>query len=341
MPTKTPTRVRSARRDVPNVVAGRQDGGACWCILLVLTLILLLSTAAPAAAELPAIMVLNIKHEEDAGPGIAKILTELVLQDLTDLKRFRVIGEKDVNQMLNTEQQKQLAGCTGTSCLVELAGAMGTQYTLDGTVGAVGQSSVLSLSLIDVTKAAVVSRKTAVVKGEREQLLESVHKLIAELMAPVLDSARVAGVGAAEAKRNPPVSGPHPPGARKDNDQKQTAVKTVEPGPPMNPYKLWGHVSFWSGLGVVGLGGVFTGLAAGAADDFAAGGMDPVGKRDAIGRNNALAVTCYTLGGALVATGVTLWVLSPGDEAWAKGQKLALIPSVAPGGALMVMTGRW
>jgi hypothetical protein len=69
-------------------------------------------------------MVLNIKHEEDAGPGIAKMLTEIVLQDIYDLKKFRVVGEKDINQMLNTEQRKQLAGCNDTSCLVEIAGTL-------------------------------------------------------------------------------------------------------------------------------------------------------------------------------------------------------------------------
>ena len=182
-----------------------------------MAVLLALMVSAPTLATAPsesltAIMVLNVKHEEEAGPGIAKILTGLVLQDLYDLssssggrKLFRVIGEKDVSQMLNTEQQKQLAGCTDTSCLVELAGAMGTKYTLDGTVGVVGTSNVLSLTLIDVTKAAVISRKTAVVKGDREQLLESVHKLISELMGPVLTS------GA-------PVPEPRPQGARQDND---------------------------------------------------------------------------------------------------------------------------
>ena len=40
------------------------------------------------AAELPGIMVLNIKPEEDASPGLAQILTELVLQNLHNTKRF-------------------------------------------------------------------------------------------------------------------------------------------------------------------------------------------------------------------------------------------------------------
>lgn len=138
-----------------------------------------------AAAELPGIMVLNVKHEEQAGPGLAAILTDLILQDLHDLKTFRVVGAKDIEQMLDTEQRKQLAGCTDTSCLVEIAGAMGTKYTLDSTVGAVGKSNVLSLSVIDVTRAAVVSKKTAVVRGDKEELLGTVYQLIQDLLEPV------------------------------------------------------------------------------------------------------------------------------------------------------------
>ena len=242
--------------------------------VLVLGLALVLAPSVHAG-ELPAIMVLNIKHEEEAGPGIAKILTELVLQDLHDLKKFRVIGEKDVDQLLTTEQRKQLAGCTDTSCLVEIAGAMGTQYTLDGTVGVVGQSNVLSVSLLDVTKAVVVSRKTTVVKGEREQLLESVHKLIADLMAPVM-----VDVGAARAQRGPPAP--------------VQATKTVEY--PMNPYRLWGHVGIWGGLGVVALGGGFTALAKKAADDYNTG-KDIAGTKSNIDNYDATAVTCYVLSG--------------------------------------------
>ena len=51
------------------------------------------------------------------------MLTELLLQDIHDLKKFRVVGEKD-NQMLNSEQRKHSRNFD-TSCLVEIAGAMG------------------------------------------------------------------------------------------------------------------------------------------------------------------------------------------------------------------------
>ena len=108
----------------------------------------------------------------------------------------------------------------------------------------------------------------------------------------------------------------------------------------MNPYKMWGHVSFWSGVGLAGLGGVFTGLAAGAAGDYKAGNS-PAGSRDALDRDNGLAVACYVVGGALLATGVSLWILSPGDDDWSNGHAMTLTPAVTPSGGYLVLAGQW
>ncbi|MBI5528574.1 MAG: hypothetical protein HY897_19760 [Deltaproteobacteria bacterium] len=296
---------------------------------------------APAAhaAELPGIMVLNIKPEEDAGPGIAKILTELVLQELHDLKKFRVVGEKDVDQMLNTEQRKQLAGCTDTSCLVEIAGAMGTQYTLDGTVGVVGSSNVLSLSLIDVTKAVVVSKKTTVVKGEREHLLESVHKLVGELMGPVSESG-AAGVGAAGAKRNPPVrSGPiapPPAGTRPAARMDENPAARAEVAPPMNPYRFWGHVGVWTGAALVATGGIFAILTKGAGDAYKTG-KDPLGSKDDFETYKATAIGTTVAGALLAGAGVTLWLLDPGSNS----PRATLAPQITEGSVGLAVTGGW
>ena len=281
-----------------------------------LVVLAVLPSPVPAnAAELPAVMVLNIKHEEDASSGLAAILTELVLQGVHDLKQFRVVGQKDVNQMLSMEQQKQLAGCSDTSCLVEIAGALGTKYTVDGTIGIVGSSNVLSLTLLDTSKAVVVSRKTTIVKGEREQLLGSVSNLLRDLMEPVSKASgpsRPTTAGAAAA----------------------TQARTA------SPYRLWGHVGVWGGLCSALLGGGFTALAKKGADDYNSG-RDPAGAKGDIGTFNALAVTGYVLGGALAAAGVTLWILDPGDEAWAKGHSVSVAPAAAPGSVGLSLAGRW
>ncbi|MBI5525843.1 MAG: hypothetical protein HY897_05870 [Deltaproteobacteria bacterium] len=289
--------------------------------------LIIFSCLLPAVAgggELSAIMVLNVRPQGKGLAETAGVLTDLVLQDMHDLKRFRVIGQKDVNQMLSIEQQKQLAGCSDTSCLVEIAGAMGTRYTIDGSLGAVGTASVLSLTLVDVSRAEVLAKKTAVVKGQREQLLSEVHKLMKELMEPVLNE-----VG--EPRRSAATSAPV---------SRATPSARTEVSAPMHPYALWGHVSFWSGLGVAAIGGVMTGLASSANNDYKSG-KDPSGAWDAVDRYNAFAVTGYSIGGALMATGVVLWILSPGDDARAKGQKISVKPVLGDRIGGLVLDGRW
>ena len=76
----------------------------------------------------------------------------------------------------------------------------------------------------------------------------------------------------------------------------------------MSRYKLWGHVSFWSGLALAGFGGVSMFMAKQAADDYNSG----VNVADADSRNatwSGLSLTGFIVGGVLMATGGTLWYL--------------------------------
>lgn len=298
------------------------------------------AAAAPSEA-LPAIMVFNVRHEEQAGPGIAAMLTELVLQDLHDLKQFRVVGEKDVGQMVSQERLKLVTGCKDTSCMIEIADAIGTRYSVSATVGVLGSSNLLSLALIDVRAAVVISRKTAVLKGERDKLLDAVHRLIKELMEPVLTP------GA-------PVSGARPPGVIQDNDQgkppdraqEERGKATIGEGPnagetvipPTSPYKLWGHALFWPGMALVVFGGASQGMAYATAQDARKGAASAV---DANSTWSSLAVSGYAIGGAVALTGVILLFLSPGDETRARGHQVSIAPSTRGDGLTVGFAGRW
>ena len=103
---------------------------------------------------------------------------------------------------------------------------------------------------------------------------------------------------------------------------KATEVRlTLEYAPP---YSRWGHITFWSGLGVAAFGAVSGYLAKSAGDDYQAG------DRGAHDRSVALAGCMYTglaAGGALIITGVILWVLAPDEDA----------PLGAPSGASSVL----
>lgn len=106
---------------------------------------------------------------------------------------------------------------------------------------------------------------------------------------------------------------------------------------PMNPYNRWGHGLFWSGLAVAGaLGGAFTGTWVQGADDYRHGDRSKWGWAN---MSRDLAISFWTVGGAMMISGVVCWSLSPGDKTWA--EKHGVTAGVGPatggqGGVLMV-----
>ena len=107
---------------------------------------------------------------------------------------------------------------------------------------------------------------------------------------------------------------------------------------PMNPYKKYGYVTFFTGVGLVAFGGIATWRASEAAADNKGGDWN------AEGRNRAwsgLAIAGYTLGGAAMLTGVVLWVLSPSDREWAERRSVSAAPTPDDRGAVVSLEGRW
>ena len=82
---------------------------------------------------------------------------------------------------------------------------------------------------------------------------------------------------------------------------------------PTNPYKWWGHVTFWNGL-ACGLVGVLGAVAAGQAYADQEAGDTSAAARGRFWR--AVEYSGLAVGGMLSVTGLVLWGLSPGDEAW-------------------------
>jgi hypothetical protein len=81
------------------------------------------------------VVVFDLIAEKDVQKGAANLLTEVVLDYAAKLGKYEVMGQKDLFKILNWEQQKQLQGCTDTGCLVNLAGAMGAKYIVEGSLG--------------------------------------------------------------------------------------------------------------------------------------------------------------------------------------------------------------
>lgn len=79
-------------------------------------------------------------------------------------------------------------------------------------------------------------------------------------------------------------------------------------------YDQWGHVSFWAGVGLLGLGGVATWQAKEAGDQFSRSYGEDVAAGDRSEAWAGVMYVGYAAGAALVATGIVLWLLSPDDS---------------------------
>ncbi len=130
-------------------------------VVVPLVLQLLAATATP---EVPRLLVqqFTVRGVDEA---TAESISDGVGPEIDRRGYFRSLTSKDVQTILGLERQKQLMGCAeASSCLAELAGAMGAPYLLSGTISQIGPSLQLSMQMIDVSKSQVVARSIRIAR---------------------------------------------------------------------------------------------------------------------------------------------------------------------------------
>lgn len=163
-----------------------------------------LSTAGPSASA-----------AELSGSTLAT-LTSVVTVALGRHENLDVISSADVRRALELEGDKRSLGCDEqTSCLAEIAGAMGARLVVFGQVGDLEGELVLTLNLYDSQAASAVGRVLERAPDTRRlgtQLEPAVDRLVARTLAAAKPSERIkilvldlvpgaaAATGAAEAK---------------------------------------------------------------------------------------------------------------------------------------------
>jgi hypothetical protein len=137
----------------------------------------------------------------------AVVVSEAVLQEIRKLEHVSAVGLKEIMEMIAFEQKKQYVGCDTTSCLVELAGALGVEELITGSLGQVGESHVFTLKRVDLMSAETIKSVTKTLKkGNGEEFLAVVGDVIKDLYPEKkLKPGAVAGVTKEFAKKlNPP-----------------------------------------------------------------------------------------------------------------------------------------
>jgi hypothetical protein len=116
--------------------------------------------------------------------GMATLLGDYLLEQLRDSKAFgRVVGSGEVETLIGFERQKQMMDCDNQSCLAEVAGMLGVDFLLTGSIGKIGNSFLFNVKLLNArngTAAASVGRK---LEGTTDDaLVDSVHPIVVELL---------------------------------------------------------------------------------------------------------------------------------------------------------------
>jgi hypothetical protein len=135
--------------------------------LLVAVLLVVFAVWIAPAGELK-VVVPGVYAHPGVPQGTSDVLSDLLLEALLSRHGIRALGPSDARALLSAEQQKQLMGCKDESCMTELAGALGADWLIAGTVGKLEDLYVVSLQLIDARKARVTSRATANLKSLKE-----------------------------------------------------------------------------------------------------------------------------------------------------------------------------
>ena len=111
------------------------------------------------AEERLKVLVMDLAAEGPVDTGTVKTLTGIVSAELAAYTDLDVMADADVRRMLELEGEKQSVGCGDTSCLADIAGAMGARLVVFGSVGKLGDTLVLHLNLYDSQQAQSVGRQ--------------------------------------------------------------------------------------------------------------------------------------------------------------------------------------
>jgi TolB-like protein len=264
---------------------------------------------------LPTLLVFDLVAEKGVEAGHMSTLTEIVIDKVSKTKKYQVVGQKDLDKMLFWEQNKQLKGCTDTACLVQIAGAMGAQFYIEGSVGGLASNYYITLKLIEASNVKVLERSTEKVGRDEQALARGIEKVINVVLGIKIEE--------------PPATAA------------PVAVAKVASG-PLGAFdkKFWGQVGVYSGIGFVVLGSVSWAIAKKAGDDFKAAGsqsaMDDLASQN--DTYNALKLTGFIAGGLLAATGGVLWYMGANERA---GVALNVTPVLTPNAAALQVGGAW
>lgn len=139
---------------------------------------------APEPREAPRVLVLDLECD-DGLDRLGRLGTEALTHALSSSDALEVLSTADLRQMVELEAGRAAAGCDTTSCLTEIAGAMGARYVVFGSVSGLGSRYLMRANLFDAFAAQPVAREQARARDDAE--LDVVARQVAAKLAAAID----------------------------------------------------------------------------------------------------------------------------------------------------------
>lgn len=114
-------------------------------------------------------------------PDTAKILDELLINQVDSLGKYQVIGASDINAMLGLEKMKEALGCDAIACAAEIGGALGVDRLLAGSVSSLGGVLLVSLKLVNIQAQSVEGRSQIKADDDEKLYMGAVEQAVVEL----------------------------------------------------------------------------------------------------------------------------------------------------------------
>ena len=134
------------------------------------------------AAALPKIAVKALKAK-GVSDDTAGTLTDILCTRLMTFKKYSVLCASDVNAILSAAQQTSLmGGCDDDKCYEQLGKVLQSPYILSGSIGEVGKTFIITLSIVGAEDHKVIKRITHEVKGDEAALIDGVRQAVDLLM---------------------------------------------------------------------------------------------------------------------------------------------------------------
>jgi TolB-like protein len=134
-----------------------------------------------AAPSLPKLAVMPLQPLNGVKVDVARMLTETFTTEAGKLGQYEVVSADEVQDLLGLEKLKDAIGCDDVSCSADIAGGLGADFMVSGSVGKLASELKLSLKLFDAKSRRVVQRIQRGVKDDEANYERAVIEAAREL----------------------------------------------------------------------------------------------------------------------------------------------------------------